>query len=105
MPAIQRYKIHSQKAIIHEVTELNGVECWRSQNSIADSATTAPPILDLIAGGCWPRRQLHNVIRYFPPAIFIHEVTGSQVGVESRVRVESRVGEGLLMSIMIGPVY
>ena len=31
--------------------------------------------------------------------MFIHEVTGC------RVQVESRVGEGLLMSIMIGPVY
>jgi len=49
MPAIQRYKIHSQKAIIHEVTELNGVGCCRSQSSIADSATTAGPTLDLIA--------------------------------------------------------
>ena len=42
---------------------------------------------------------------------FIHEVTGSRVGVESHVGVESTakvkswVGEGLLMSIMIGPVY
>jgi len=63
MPAIQRYKIHSQKAIIHEVTERNRVGCWRSQNSIADSATTAGPILDLIAGGCWARRQLRSGIK------------------------------------------
>jgi len=62
MPAIQWYKIHSQKAIIHEVTELNRVGCRRSQNAIADSATTVGPILDLIAGGCWARRQLRSGI-------------------------------------------
>jgi len=63
LPAIKRYKIHSQKGIIHEVTELNGVGCWRSQNSIVDSSTTARPILDLIAGGCWARRQLRSGIK------------------------------------------
>jgi len=43
-----------------------------------------------------PASQCYKIL---PPAIFIHEVTGSQVP------VESPVGEGLLMSIMIGPVY
>jgi len=63
MPAIQRYKIHSQEAIIHEVTELNRVGCWRSQNSIADSSTTARPILDLMEGGFWTRRHLRSGIK------------------------------------------
>jgi len=31
---------------------------------MADSSTTARPILDLIAGGCWARRQLRAGIRY-----------------------------------------
>jgi len=60
MPAIQWYKIHPQRDIIHEVTGLNGVGSWRSQNSIADPSTTTSPILNLIAGGCWARRQLRS---------------------------------------------
>jgi len=63
MPAIQRYKIHPQRAIIHEVTGLKRMGCWRSQNSMADSSTTTGPILDLIAGGCWARRQLRSGIK------------------------------------------
>jgi len=56
--AIQRYRIHPQRDIIHEVTGLNAVGCWRSHNSIADYSTTTAPILNLIAGYCWARRQL-----------------------------------------------
>ena len=63
MPAIQRYKIHPQRDIIHEVTGLNGVGCWRSQNSIADSSTTTAPILVPIAGDCWARRWLRNGVK------------------------------------------
>jgi len=63
MPAVQQYKIHPQRDIIHEVTGLNGVGSWRSQNSIADSSTTTPPILNLITGGCWARRQLLSGIK------------------------------------------
>jgi len=63
MPAIQRYKIHPQRAIIHEVTGLKGVGYWRSQNSMADSSTTASPNLDLIAGDCCARRQLRGGIK------------------------------------------
>ena len=62
MPAIQRYEIHPYRVIIHAVTGLNGVGCQRSQNSIAGFSTTATPILDLIAGDCWARRQLRNSI-------------------------------------------
>jgi len=63
MPAIQRYKIHPERAIIHEVTGLNGVGCWQSLNSMADSSTTTGPILDPIAGDCWTRRQLRSGIK------------------------------------------
>jgi len=63
MPAIQRYKIHPQRAIIHEVTGLNGVRHWRSQNSMVDSSTTTTPILDLIAGDCWAGGQLCSGIK------------------------------------------
>jgi len=63
MPAIQRYKIHPQRDIIHEVRGLNRVWCWRSQHSMADPSTTTAPILNLIAGDCWARRQLPNGIK------------------------------------------
>ena len=63
MPAIQRYKIHPERAIIHEVTGLNGVGCWQSQNSMADSSTTSALILNLIAGDCWARRELRSGIK------------------------------------------
>jgi len=39
------------------------MRCWRSQISMADSSTTTAPILDLIAGECWARRQLHRGIK------------------------------------------
>jgi len=35
---------------------------------MADYSTTTAPILDLIAGDCWARRQLRNGIRYLPVA-------------------------------------
>jgi len=38
--------------------------CWQSQNSMADSSTTALPILDLSLGRRWARRQPHAGIRY-----------------------------------------
>jgi len=63
MPAIQWYNIHPQRDIIHEVTGLNVVGCWRSLNSMADSSTTTAPILNLIAGHCWARRQLRSGIK------------------------------------------
>jgi len=40
-----------------------GIEFWRSQNSMTDSSTTTAPILDLIAGDCWARRQLRRGIK------------------------------------------
>jgi len=63
MPAIQWYNIHPQRDIIHEVTGLNLVGCRRSLCSIAGSSTTTAPILNLIAGDCWARRQLRSGIK------------------------------------------
>jgi len=63
MPAIQRYKIHPQRDIIHEVPGLNVVGCSRSQNPMADSSTTSPPILNLIAGDRWALCQLRSGIK------------------------------------------
>ena len=37
--------------------------CWRSQNSMGGSSTTTAPILNLIAGDRWARRQLHSGIK------------------------------------------
>jgi len=68
MLAIQRYKIHPLRDIIHEVTGLNGVGCWRSQNLMADPSTTTALILGLIAGDCRSRCQLRNGIMYVPVA-------------------------------------
>jgi len=39
------------------------MECWRSQNSMTDTSITTAPILDLIAGDCWARRQLRRGIK------------------------------------------
>jgi len=39
------------------------VGCWQSPRSIADLSTTSAPILGLIAGGCWARRQLRSSIK------------------------------------------
>ena len=63
MPASQRYKIHAHRDIIYEVPGLNGVGCWRSQNSMADSSTTSAPILNLIAGDRRARCQLRSGIK------------------------------------------
>jgi len=63
MAAIEPYKNHHQRAILHEVTGLNGVGCKQSQNSMVEISTAAGPIPDLIAGGCWARSQLRNGIK------------------------------------------
>jgi len=39
------------------------VAYWRSKNPMADSSTTISPILSLIAGNSWPRRQLRSGIK------------------------------------------
>jgi len=63
MPAIQQYSIHPQRAIIHEVPGQNGVRCWGSLNSMADSSTMGSAIMDLISGDCWARCQLRRGIK------------------------------------------
>jgi len=62
-PAKQRYRIHSSRIFIRDVTGLNGMGCWRSQNSMADCSTTTAPILDLMAGDRWARHQLRSGIK------------------------------------------
>ena len=111
MPAIQRYKIHPQRDIIHEVTGLNGVGSWRSQNSMADYSTTTAPILRvalaifysmvdysttarriliMFVRDCWARRQPPNGIRY--------------VSVASKPRKSLSLVEGIL-GIMLAIFY
>jgi len=66
-PATQRYRIHPSAICIHDVTGLNEMGCWRSQNSMADSSMTVGPILIRIAGGCQARCRLRDGIRSIPP--------------------------------------
>jgi len=40
---------------------------------MADSSTTTDPNLDLIAGGCWTRRQLHGGVRYVSVASILRK--------------------------------
>jgi len=44
--------------------------CWRSQDSMADSSTTAEPILIPLLGRHWAQRQLHTGIRRVPRCQF-----------------------------------
>jgi len=62
-PATQRYRIHPSATFIHDVTGLNGVRYWQSQNSMEDSSTTTALILDPIEGECWARRQIRSGIK------------------------------------------
>jgi len=39
------------------------MECWQSQNSMTESSTTMPAILDLIMADRWAQRQLHSGIK------------------------------------------
>jgi len=48
---------------------------------MADSSTAAGPILDLIAGGCWARRQLRSGIRYVSIASKLRKSLSSVAGV------------------------
>jgi len=77
MPATRWYKVRLCRIKTHgSASPSESGLCTKvMKNSIADSSTSASPILDLIAGDCRPQHRLHNDIRSFPPAIFIHEVT------------------------------
>jgi len=48
---------------------------------MADSSTTTSPILNLIAGDRWARRQLRNGIRYVPVASKLRKSLSSVEGV------------------------
>jgi len=66
MPATQWYRVHPCRIGTHEIADLWGLSLhvpWRSQTSMADSSTAAGPILGLIAGDCWARRQLRSGIK------------------------------------------
>ena len=67
-PAAWWYKVHFGRIKAHGSAGPSEICLWTNvmEGSIADSSTTASPILDLIAGGCWPRRQPHNGIRSCP---------------------------------------
>jgi len=56
---------------------------WQSPNWMAHSATTTPPILNLIEGGCRARRQLCNSIRYVSLASRLMKLLPSVRGVSS----------------------
>jgi len=69
-PATRRYKGRCCRINTHEVAIYSGGGFgkaergfWRSQDSMADSSTTASPIMDLSPGRHWARRQLHGCIR------------------------------------------
>jgi len=65
MPAFQWYKVRlchiktQESANRYESCLLKVME-----SLMADSSTATLPILNLIAGGSWSRRQLHNGIWY-----------------------------------------
>jgi len=70
-PATRRYKGRRYRINTYEIAIYSGGGfgkaergCWRSQDSIADSSTTAWPIPDLKTQRRWARRQLHGGIRY-----------------------------------------
>ena len=48
--------------------------CWRSQNSMADSSTTAAPILNLSLGRPWAGCQPLDGIRYVTVASILMEI-------------------------------
>jgi len=82
------------RLVFLKVHELDG----RSHhNRLTDSGSDCGILLASTPASQW--------YKALPPATFIHEVTGSRVGVESCGKVEFPVGKGLLMSIMISPVY
>jgi len=70
-PATRRYKERPCHINPHEITIYSWggpgkakMTCCRSQDSMADSSTTATPILNLLAGRHWAQRQLHAGIMY-----------------------------------------
>jgi len=66
MPATWPYRVRPWRICIHGVrpTSESGLLSVLMLNSIADSSTTAGPILNLSLGRHWARRQLHAGIGY-----------------------------------------
>jgi len=60
--------------------------CWRSQDSMADSSTTAGPIWNLLPGRHWARRHLHAGIRDVAVASILMKSLHSLGGVLGRLR-------------------
>jgi len=52
-----------------------------SQNTMTDPSTTTAPILNLIAGGCWARRQLCNGIKDVSVASKLRQSLSSVEGI------------------------
>jgi len=74
---------------------------------MSDSSTTGRPILDLIAGDCRARRQLHRGIRYilrrqFPMELYGFRKGGAQLGEGGGSRAGRPAGSGLDVNL---PVY
>ena len=79
-PAIRRNKERHAHINTHEIAIYSGggpgqakTGCWRSQNSIADSSTTARPIPDLKTQRRLARRKLHDGIGYVSCALVFIE--------------------------------
>jgi len=66
--ALQWYEVRLCYIKTHESANPSESDLWTKvmENSMTDSSTTSFLILDLIMGVCWPRRQLHDDIRFFP---------------------------------------
>jgi len=71
MPATRWYRLRLWRINTHEIDIYSDGSprkakrgCWQSQNSMADSSTSALPTLDLSLGHCWAQRQPHAGIRY-----------------------------------------
>jgi len=56
---------------------------------MADSSITRYPILDLIPGGCWVKRQLHTSIRYVSIASILMRLVYTVGRVLRRLRGEA----------------
>jgi len=77
-PAPRRYKVRLCRIKTHKSANPSESGLWTKvmENSMTDSSTTAWPMLDLIAGDRWPRRQLHNDIGSCPPRILFMKLQG-----------------------------
>jgi len=77
MSATRRYKVRLWRTSIHGVRppSESGLLSLQIVYSMADSSTTAQPILSLSPGRRWARCQLHVGIRYVSVASILMEIT------------------------------